>query len=268
MGLEIKSMYTSSIITEYAHKNGVHFVVLNRPEKHNAMSEEMIVTLADVANRLANDSEVRVVVLKGEGTSFCAGADLAWMQKQFSATDTERRDQAFALATMLRRWYELPKPLIGQIHGSVFGGGVGLTSVCDVAIAEESTKFAFSETRLGLIPATISPYVIAKIGSEKAIPLFMSGRKFTVDAAINIGLVDQSTTKNNLETVILKEAKTYLQSAPDSVAAAKLLARQGQLIINDSQLEWTVEQLVNCWSNPAASEGVRAFFEKRKPKWM
>lgn len=252
---------------EFSQYKSVGYVTLNRPEKLNAMSEEMILELAKVASELANNSKIRVAVLKGSGKSFCAGADLEWMRKQFTSSNLERRKQALRLAKMLQKWYEMPKPVIGEIHGNVFGGGVGLTSICDTVIAEENTMFSLSETRLGLIPATISPYVIAKIGASHSAPLFMSGRRFDVRVALDIGLVQQVSIQPTLEETIQSEVETYLQSAPGAIAAAKMLIRQGHSKIEDSLIEWTVDQLVDRWSQPEAIKGVKAFFERRKPDW-
>ncbi|RUW29759.1 enoyl-CoA hydratase, partial [Mesorhizobium sp. M2A.F.Ca.ET.015.02.1.1] len=171
---------------------GIATLTLARPDKHNAMSGQMIAELAAAAELLANDDKARAVVLTGEGDSFCAGADLAWMRTQASAARDERIVEAKKLALALRALNELPKPLIGRINGQAFGGGLGLISVCDVAVAVDTARFGFTEVRLGLIPATISPYVLARIGEGRARRVFMSARIFDANEARELGLVSRA----------------------------------------------------------------------------
>ena len=242
-------------------------VSLNRAEKHNAMTGELIAELSDKADRLAADPGVRAVVLKGEGRSFCAGADLDWMKIQFTSPDSERRREALALARMLQKWHRLPKPVIGRIHGNVFGGGVGLMAVCDAAVADRAAVFALSETRLGLIPATISPYVIAKTGAARARQLFMSGRRFDAASAADFGLADQVADSGDLDAAVQAEAESYLRGAPGAIAAAKSLTHALGPAIDDEVISWTAEQLLRRWSGSEAQEGVAAFFERRRPVW-
>ena len=168
---------------------GVATLSLNQPDKHNAMSSAMIGELTDAARSLGSDTAVRLVVLTGEGKSFCAGGDLGWMKSQFEADRETRIAEAMKLATMLRDLNELPKPLIGRINGQAFGGGIGMMSVCDVAVGVENARFALTETRLGLIPATISPYVLARMGEGRARQVFMSGRRFCGNEAVGLGLL-------------------------------------------------------------------------------
>lgn len=168
---------------------GVSTLTLARPNKHNAMSGQMIAELAAAAELLANDDKVRAVVLTGEGDNFCAGADLAWMRGQASAARDERIAEARKLALALRALNELPKPLIGRINGQAFGGGLGLISVCDVAVAVDTARFGITEVRLGLIPATISPYVLARMGEGAARRVFMSARTFDANEARELGLL-------------------------------------------------------------------------------
>lgn len=254
-------------IKERFDATGICTLTLARAEKHNALSQQMIFEMHKAASRIAANSAIRVVLLKGEGVSFCAGADLAWMRQQMTASDAERRGSALELAAMLNRWYRLPKPVIGQVHGNVFGGGVGLTAVCDVVLAADSTVFALSETRLGLIPATISPYVVAKIGAANAAPLFMSGRRIDAQSAAKIGLATKVVEPKNLQAEARAEALTYLESSPAAIAAAKALSQAMTTPINDECIKWTTEQLVKQWSQPDAHEGVAAFFEQRSPVW-
>ena len=246
---------------------GVAVLALTRAEKHNAMSEEMIADISKAATELGTDESVRVVVLTGTGLSFCAGGDLGWMKAQMSATREERMDAARALANMLRALNEMPKPLIGRVQGNAFGGGVGLISVCDVAIASEGVKLGLTETRLGLIPATISPYVIARMGEAMARRVFMSGRVFEAAEGKALGLLAKSVIPEHLDLAVEAEIKPYLSAAPSAVAAAKALARRLGPVINDAIIESTVEALADTWETPAAMEGISAFFEKRNPDW-
>lgn len=247
---------------------GVAVLALARAEKHNAMSAEMIAELTEAAARLGADPAVRVVVLTGTGASFCAGGDLGWMKAQMSASRAERMDGARALAHMLRALNNMPKPLIGRVQGNAFGGGVGLISVCDVAIAAEGVKLGLTETRLGLIPATISPYVIARMGEAMARRVFMSGRIFEAAEGKALGLLAKSVIPEHLDLAIEAEIKPYLGASPAAVAAAKALARSLGPGIDDAIIERTVEALADTWETPDAGEGISAFFEKRAPHWQ
>ncbi|NOR61809.1 MAG: crotonase/enoyl-CoA hydratase family protein [Rhodobacteraceae bacterium] len=248
-------------------ERGVAVLALTREDKHNAMSAEMIAELTAAAASLGADDSVRVVVLTGAGSSFCAGGDLGWMKAQMSASRAARMDGARALAQMLRALNEMPKPLIGRVQGHAFGGGVGLISVCDVAIAAEGAKFGLTETRLGLIPATISPYVIARMGEAMARRVFMSAKIFEAAEAKVLGLVAKSVIPEHLDLAVEAEVKPYLKAAPSAVAAAKALARSLGPVIDDAVIERTVEALADTWETPAAMEGISAFFEKRNPVW-
>ena len=249
-------------------ERGVALIALTRPEKHNAMSPEMIADLSDAAARLGADRSVRAIVLTGTGMSFCAGGDLDWMKNQMKASRNERIEGARALAEMLRTLNELPKPLIGRVQGNAFGGGVGLISVCDVAIAAEGVKLGLTETRLGLIPATISPYVIARMGEAMARRVFMSGRVFEAAEAKALGLVAKSVIPEHLDLAIEAELKPYFSAAPSTVSAAKALARSLGPVIDDAVITRTAEALADTWETASAVEGVNAFFEKRNPDWV
>ena len=248
-------------------ERGVATLRLARPDKHNAMSSRMIAELALATNALASDADVRVIVLTGEGASFCAGGDLAWMKQQADATRSERMDEARALAMMLRGLNELPKPLIGRVNGQSYGGGMGLISICDTVIAVDSAKFGFTEVRLGLIPATISPYCLARMGEGRARRVFFSGRIFGADEARELGLVARVVPEGELDAAVDAEIKPYLAASPQAVAAAKALARSLGPVIDDAVMEDTVGRLADCWETTDMAEGIAAFFEKRKPAW-
>lgn len=246
---------------------GVATLTLNQLEKHNAMSAEMIAELTDAAEQLAKDAAVRVVVLTGEGKSFCAGGDLGWMRQQFEADRQTRIDEAMKLACMLRDLNELPKPVIGKINGQAFGGGIGLMCICDVAIGIDTAKLALTETKLGLIPATISPYVLARMGEGRARRVFMSGRRFDAVEAVELGLLARTVSAVELDAAVEAEIEPYLSAAPGAVAKAKALARSLGPNIDEATMLATATQLADCWEAEEAQEGISAFFDKRKPGW-
>jgi len=247
---------------------GVATLTLCVPEKHNAMSSQMIHEITDAVKSLAQDDTVRVVVLTGKGESFCAGGDLGWMKSQFDANRETRISEAMKLATMLRDLNELPKPLIGRINGQAYGGGIGMMSVCDVAIGIEVSRYALTETRLGLIPATISPYVIARMGEGKARQVFMSGRRFSATEAVSLGLLAGAVSLDQLDAAIEAEIKPYLSTAPGAVLRAKRLARSLGPFIDEAVMLDTAEQLADCWESSEAQEGISAFLNKQKPSWQ
>ncbi len=246
---------------------GVARLTLARPEKHNALSAAMIGELTDAAARLGADQTVRAVVLDAEGKSFCAGGDLEWMREQFGADRQTRIAEARRLAMMFKALNDMPKPLVARVHGNAFGGGVGLISVCDVVIAAEGVTFGLTETRLGLIPATISPYVVARIGEGRARPLFMSARLFDVLEARALGLVTAVVAADQLDAAIKAEVATYFAAAPGAAGRAKRLARSLGAPITDAVIAATIEQLADTWETDEAREGVRAFFDRREPSW-
>ncbi len=246
---------------------GVARLVLNRVEKHNAMSARMIVELREAAAELAADDAVRVVVLTGAGKSFCAGGDLGWMQAQMAADAATRGDEAGKLAGMLGALNRLPKPLIGRVQGQAFGGGMGLISVCDVAIGVAGAKFGLTETRLGLIPATIGPYVLARMGEAMARRVFMSARLFDAEEAVLLGLLARAVAAEELDAAIEAEVAPYLACAPGAVASAKALALRLGGRIGAGDVDHSIAQLVERWESDEAREGIAAFFERRKPAW-
>ncbi|MFH5774063.1 crotonase/enoyl-CoA hydratase family protein [Paracoccus sp. NGMCC 1.201697] len=247
---------------------GVAHLWLARPDKHNALSAEMIHALTEAAALLADDSAVRVVVLAAEGKSFCAGGDLGWMQDQMRADADTRRAAARELAGMLNALNTLPKPLIGRVQGNAFGGGIGMISVCDVAISVPEARFALTETRLGLIPATIGPYVVARLGEARARRVFMSGRAFGADEAMRLDLVARIAGADQLDAAVEAEVAPYLSCAPGAVAAAKRLVRDLGPRLDQQVIDHTVEALVRVWEGDEAPEGIAAFFDKRKPHWQ
>lgn len=247
---------------------GVATLTLAREEKHNAMSAQMIAELTGAAAALAADDAVRVVVLTGAGKSFCAGGDLGWMQAQRDMDGPTRSAEAGKLATMLSALNTLPKPLIGRVQGNAFGGGVGMASVCDVAIGVDTLKMGFTETRLGIIPATIGPYVLARMGEGRARRVFMSARLFDAAEAVDLGLLARAVSADALDAAIEAEVVPYLSCAPGAVAAAKQLARDLGPRIDAQVVDHTIAALADRWETEEAAEGIGAFFDKRKAAWV
>ncbi|MEM7544197.1 MAG: crotonase/enoyl-CoA hydratase family protein [Pseudomonadota bacterium] len=254
-------------ITLSTDARGVATLTLSRADKHNSMSAQMITELHQAADQIAADSAIRVVVLTGEGESFCAGGDLGWMREQFAADRATRIAEARKLADMLGALNTLPQPLIGRVNGQAYGGGMGMMSVCDVAIAADHAKFGFTETRLGLIPATISPYVLARMGEGMARRVFMSARLFGADEAVTMGLAARAVPLADLDDAVEAEVRPYLSAAPGAVARSKRLARMLGPKLDEVTLEATIEALADAWDDAEAHEGVDAFFAKRKPQW-
>ncbi len=246
---------------------GVATLTLNRPEKHNVLSAVMIAELTQAAADLGANNAVRVVVLTGAGKSFCAGGDLAWMRAQMAADRAQRMVEARKLAEMLQALNTMPKPLIGKINGQAFGGGVGLMAVCDVAIADENARFGLTETWLGLIPATISPYVVARMGERFARRVMMSGRKFGAAEAKEMALISRFVMDEYLDKAVEVEIAPYLKAAPKAVARTKALIRQLGPVIDDAVIDMTIEALADTWEGAEAAEGIAAFFEKRQADW-
>jgi len=247
---------------------GVAWLRLNRPEKHNAMDAAMIGELTQVAGRLGRDPAVRVVVLTGNGRSFCAGGDLEWMRAQMAADAATRAREAGALAGMLGALDTMPKPLIGRVQGQAFGGGVGLMSVCDVAVGVDNAKIGLTEVRLGLIPATIGPYVVARMGAARARRVFFSGRVFGAAEAVELGLLARAVPEDALDAAVEAEIAPYLSAAPGAVAAGKRLVADLTGPVDAAQVAMTIEALVTRWESAESAEGIAAFFDKRKPGWM
>ena len=249
-------------------ERGVATLWMTRVEKHNALSALMMDELTDAANVLGADDTVRVVVLASEGKSFCAGGDLGWMQAQMDMDAATKSQEARRLANMLWALNFMPKPLIGRLQGNAFGGGVGMASVCDVAIGVDGLKMGLTETRLGLIPATIGPYVLARMGEAMARRVFMSARLFGADEAVTLGLLARAVPEAELDEAVEAEVKPYLSCAPGAVAEAKALTQQLGGTVTREAVDMSVAALARCWESGESEEGIGAFFEKRKAVWM
>jgi len=246
---------------------GVARVTLNRPQAHNAMDAAMIAKLTLTAHNLAQQDAVRAVVLQATGKSFCAGGDLGWMRSQIDAKPEVRATEARKLAMMLKAWDQLSKPVIAAVQGNAFGGGVGLMSVADVALGVSGARFGLTEVRLGLIPATIGPYVVACMGAARAREVFFSGRLFDAVEARRLGLVSRVVEADGLEDAVEAEILPYLSAAPGAVGAAKRLVHTLAPTASDAQIDASISALVAQWDGDEAPDGIAAFFDKRPPPW-
>jgi methylglutaconyl-CoA hydratase len=255
-------------ITVDVDSRGVATLTLAREDKHNALSAQMLADLTQAAAELAADDAVRVVILAAAGRTFCAGGDLGWMQEQMGMDAGTRAIEAGKLATMLGALNRLPKPLIGRLHGNAFGGGVGMAAVCDVAIGVDSLKMALTETKLGIIPATIGPYVIARMGEGRARRVFMSGRVFDAAEAVELGLLARAVPVADLDAAVEREVLPYLACAPGAVAAAKKLAQDLGGAATEEAVAMSIAALAARWETAEAAEGIGAFFEKRRAAWV
>jgi len=249
-------------------RRGVAHLWLNRPAKHNALDAQMIAEITRAIGALGADPAVRVVVLAGEGASFCAGGDLRWMQANITANPEERAASARTLAGMLAAVNDCPKPVIGRVHGNAFGGGIGMISVCDTAISVPEARFGLTETKLGLTPATISPYVVARMSPAKARAVFMSSRLFSAEEAVTLNLLNKVVPAEDLDAAIEAEVLPYLACAPGAVADAKRLLRMLTPGLDSALQAQTIAALVARWESDEAQEGLAAFFERRAPVWL
>jgi methylglutaconyl-CoA hydratase len=248
---------------------GVARLTLNRPEAKNALSQALLRELAAAAKPLAADDSVRVIVLTGAGDVFSAGGDLKGMTQQAANTRAGRIGDATEFATLLLELDRLGKPLIGRINGSAFGGGLGLISICDIAIGLAGATFRLSEVTLGLIPATISPYVVAKIGVPNARRIMLNASPLDGAAAGRMGLLDVvAGTMEELDAAVEREVAAALSCAPGAVANTKKLIRFVSTHDAQANLEYTATALADAWESAELRQGIDAFLAKRKPNWQ
>ncbi len=246
----------------------VEHLTLNRPEVRNAFNDEVVAELRQWAEAVAVASGVRVVVLAGAGKVFSAGADAAWMARMADAGQDENQRDAAATTAMLRAIDTLPVAVIGRVHGAALGGGSGLAAVCDIVVAESRTVFGFTETKLGILPAMISPFVLPKIGVSAARELFLTGLRFDAARAQAIGLVHAVVPAEDLDAAVQRYVAEILSAAPTAVAAAKALipAVWGRAPADVAAL--TAQTIAAQRGSPEGQEGLRAFLDKRAPSWV
>ncbi len=248
-------------------EGAVEHVVLDRPEVRNAFNPALVRALAAWAASVAVSPDVRVAVLSGAGRVFCAGGDLASMAATIDATREENLADAAAMAAMFEALDRLPVPLIGRVHGTALGGGVGLTAVCDIVVAAEDAVFGFTEVKLGIVPSVISPYVLAKIGRSAARDLFLTGARFGAPRARALGLVHAVVPAEALDTTVAQYAAEILSAGPEAVRCAKRLVREVAGREPADVVPLTTGTLADRRVSAEGQEGLRAFLEKRRPKW-
>ena len=253
---------------EVRQEGAVVHVTMNRPDVHNAFNQRVIEELNAAFQWVQDEATCRVVVLAGQGRSFCAGADLAWMRSMADYSDAENVRDARELAGLFRRIDGCRVPVIGRIQGAAIGGGAGLVACCDIPIAAARTKFGFSEVRLGIAPAVISPFVMAKIGRGAARELFVTGSRFDAARALHIGLVNHVVPDEGALDVAVDEAiNGVLQGAPAAVTACKDLARTVGQMQPKEAFESTARLIAQLRAAPEGQEGMAAFLERRRPSW-
>jgi len=245
-------------------------VILNRPEVHNAMNETMIEELTVAFTIIPRDKNVRLIVLKGEGRSFCAGADLNYMKGIAKHSYDENYEDGLKLANLFKEVYSCPIPTLASVHGAAFGGANGLLAVCDIVIAEENTTFAFSEVKIGIGPATISPFVIKRIGEFNARDLMLTGRRIKGQEAQKTGLVTMSVSEDKMEELIEKYCKEFISSAPNAVRYTKEIINNitNQHLEISEEIKYTASCIAKLRHADEGQEGMSAFLEKRKPNWI
>src|SRR5271165_1625454 len=254
---------------ELERRGAAAWVWINRLALHNALNEELIRKLTQAFRTLGEDSAVRVIVLSGRGKCFCAGADIESMKRQGAASAAANRDNARELAALFHTIASSPKPTVARVNGSAIGGGLGLVTACDIAIAAADAKFAASEVRLGLIPATIGPYVLRAIGARWARRLFQTGERISAKRAERIGLVHESVEPEMLDGCVGEIVNELLSGAPMAQRAAKeLVDAVVDLPITAELIEYTAERIAVIRASDEAREGLSAFLEKRKPGWV
>ena len=261
-------------MTDQAHIIVTHpdkeigLLTLNRPEKRNALDGVMIHEWITVLQKMAKDKKIRVVILAGNGEHFCAGADIAWMQKMAKSTHVENVQDAMQLAILLKTIYTFPKPIIGLVQGAVMGGGLGVIACCDIVLAADNAVFCFSEAKMGLTPSVISPYVIPVIGERAARYYYLTAEKFAVQQALELKLIQQIVTPVKLSATGLTLARTLLQNSPHALIEAKKLIRYiAAEKFSDKLIQFTAEHLADMRVFDDAKEGLNAFLEKRAPVW-
>lgn len=253
---------------ELERRGAIAHVWLNRPEARNAMNRTMTAELPKLLQALQKDASVRVVVLGGRGSAFCSGADLGRMEKSGRATGAKNRADALKSAKFFNALYTFPKPTIARIHGPAFAGGMGLVCACDVVVASEEASFCLPETRIGLVPAMISPYVTRAMGANAARRYLLSGERFSAQDAKSMGMVHELAPAAELDAAVDRVAEAFVACAPNAIAEAKKLLRQViGAPITPQLISYTAGVIARCRSSAEAREGIAAFREKRKPRW-
>lgn len=258
----------TTISVSYGFQDRVATLTLRRPEVHNAFNTQMLKELTNALTTLGCDERLHAIVLTGEGPSFCAGADISMMQETINFTMEQNMTDALLLSDMLALFNTLPCPVIARVNGTAMGGGLGLIATCDIVIAVEQARFAFSEVKLGIAPAVISPYVLRKIGESNARALFTTGERFSAERARHIGLVHSVVPAANLDDAVQKALNELLTSGPQAARACKLLALNVARMPFEQARSYTAEAIAQLRTSEEGQEGLRSFLEKRRPAWV
>ena len=249
-------------------QEGVQTITLSRPEVRNAFNDEVILELKNAFLAVAQNASVRCVVLAADGAAFCAGADLNWMRRMADYTRADNLADASVLAAMLRAIYECPQPTIARVQGDVYAGGMGLVAACDMAVSVDSAHYCLSEVKLGLIPATVSPYVIRAMGARAAHRYFLTAERFSAQEAHRIGLVHEVTTAETLDAKMNELTHALVSASPNATRVCKkLLQDVAEHEVNEALVRMTVEGIADIRASSDGKEGVQSFLQKRKPSW-
>ena len=251
-----------------SQEGGVLTVALNRPDIHNAMNPALMAELTAIFRDLPERDDVRVVVLTGNGRSFCAGADLSFMRAAADYTFDQNVADGQAIFDLMLAVDRCPKPVVGRINGAAIGGGAGLVCCCDIVVAADRATFAFSEARLGILPAVISPFVLARIGPARARELFLTGERFDAQRALTIGLIHHVVAEADLDAAVTERVNQLLQAAPQAQAAIKELIHTVAFQPKESMRDYTAEAIARLRAGDEGREGMSAFLEKRPPRWQ
>jgi len=243
-------------------------VTLDRPAVRNAFDDALIAELTAAFGELAGDASVRAIVLTGAGPVFCAGADVNWMKRSISYTKDQNKTDALKMSGMFRAIDECPKPVLGRVNGLCFGGGMGLVACCDVVVSVDTAQFAFTEVKLGIVPAVISAYVAPKIGASAARRYFLTAETFGPEEARRLGLVHEVVTADRLDAKVGEVAAAILKNGPEAVATAKALIPQVLAKPRPDAIEFTASLISRVRTSPEGQEGLGAFLDKRKPSWL
>ncbi|MEQ8763077.1 MAG: enoyl-CoA hydratase/isomerase family protein [Planctomycetota bacterium] len=242
-------------------------VTLTRPDIHNAFDDQLIAQLTETFQTLGANEAVRVIVLAGEGKSFCAGADLNWMRRMIDYSREQNLEDSRKLERMFHAIDTCPKPVIGRVHGAALGGGVGIVACCDIAIAAERAKLGLTEVKLGILPAVISPYVVRKIGAGQARALMLTGERIDAKRARRIGLVHEVVDPKDIDDADAEKIELLMSSGPQAIARCKQLVRDIEDKLPDEAADITIAAIAEVRTSPEGQEGMRAFLEKRSPSW-
>ncbi len=254
------------ILTEIA--NNIATITMNRPEVHNAFNEDMIQELTDAFASMGGRDDVRAIVLKGNGKSFSAGGDLNWMRRTAEYNFDDNFEDAMKLGWLLKTINTCPKPTIAVVHGNAFGGGVGLTACCDIAIAEQNTNFCLSEVKIGLIPSIIAPYVVSAIGQRQARRYFMTAERFTANKAQEIGLVHEALSKEEISNTLDDIIASLMNGAPNAQIMGKdLIHKINNREIDDKVINYTARKIAEARAADEGKDGLSAFLNKQEPSW-